>query len=129
MHAAKVLVSVEPASVCAPKRVCGVLSNLCISVFVYLSFSSSVDNQFQNAPLFQGALKVAFETIMNTDVGTLTNAEYLATFCDRMLKKGGEKLSENQVEQRLENIVSRGGGGGGGGGGGRSTPEIPPIQN
>ena len=115
-----------PASVCAPKRVCGVLSNLCISVFVYLSFSSSVDNQFQKEPLFQGALKVAFETIMNTDVGTLTNAEYLATFCDRMLKKGGEKLSENQVEQRLENIVSRGGGGGGGG---RSTPEIPPIQN
>ena len=91
---------------------------------MYLSFSSSVDNQFQNAPLFQGALKVAFETIMNTDVGTLTNAEYLATFCDRMLKKGGEKLSENQVEQRLENIVSRGGGGGG-----RSTPEISPIQN
>ena len=54
-------------------------------------------------------------------------AEYLATICDRMLKKGGEKLLENQVEQRLENIVSHGGGGGRGGG--RSMPEIPPIQN
>ena len=93
---------------------------------MYLFFSSSVDNQFQKEPLFQGALKVAFETIMNTDVGTLTNAEYLATFCDRMLKKGGEKLSENQVEQRLENIVSDGGGGGGGGG--RSTPELPQFR-
>ena len=43
---------------------------------------------------------------MNTDVGSLTNAEYLASFCDRMLKKGGEKLSDQQVERRLEDIVS-----------------------
>jgi cullin 1 len=50
-------------------------------------------------------LKTAFEHIMNTDVGNLRNAEYLAAFCDRLLKKGGEKLSEEQVETRLENIV------------------------
>ena len=64
-----------------------------------------VDNQFQKDPLFQSALKAAFELIMNNDVGSLSNAEYLASFCDRILKKGGEKLSDSQVETKLDNIV------------------------
>lgn len=76
------------------------------SIFFLSFFKSIVDNQFQKDPLFQNSLKAAFETIMNTDVGSLTNAEYLASFCDRMLKKGGEKLSDQQVERRLEDIVS-----------------------
>jgi len=52
--------------------------------------TSFVDNQFQKEPLFQGALKKAFETTMNNDVSKkVVNAEYLAAFCDRLLKKGG----------------------------------------
>jgi len=68
--------------------------------------TSFVDNQFQKEPLFQGALKKAFETTMNNDVSKkVVNAEYLAAFCDRLLKKGGEKLSDSQVETKLTQIV------------------------
>jgi cullin 1 len=64
-----------------------------------------VDNQFQAHPNFQRALKTAFENVMNKDVGKLANAEYLAAYCDRILKKGGERLSDKEVETQLSNVV------------------------
>jgi cullin 1 len=42
---------------------------------------------------------------VNNDVGTFSNAELMSTFCDRILKSGGEKLSETEVEQSLDRIV------------------------
>jgi len=58
-----------------------------------------------NHPLFQQALKDAFASIMNNDVGITTNAELISTYCDRLLKAGGEKLSEAEIEQNLDSIV------------------------
>ena len=58
-----------------------------------------------NHPLFQQALKDAFASIMNNDVGNTTNAELISTYCDRLLKPGGEKLSEAEIEQNLDSIV------------------------
>ncbi|GMH80749.1 hypothetical protein TL16_g08679, partial [Triparma laevis f. inornata] len=58
-----------------------------------------------NHPLFQQALKDAFATIMNNDVGSTTNAELISTYCDRLLKAGGEKLSEAEIEHYLDSIV------------------------
>lgn len=55
--------------------------------------------------LFQKALKNSFEEIVNSEVGQFTNAELMSTFCDRILKSGGEKLSETEVEQSLDKIV------------------------
>eukprot|EP00574_Skeletonema_japonicum_P002825 CAMPEP_0201715338 /NCGR_PEP_ID=MMETSP0593-20130828/1536_1 /ASSEMBLY_ACC=CAM_ASM_000672 /TAXON_ID=267983 /ORGANISM="Skeletonema japonicum, Strain CCMP2506" /LENGTH=740 /DNA_ID=CAMNT_0048204801 /DNA_START=36 /DNA_END=2258 /DNA_ORIENTATION=- len=60
---------------------------------------------FSSHHLFQKALKNSFEVIVNNDVGTFSNAELMSTFCDRILKSGGEKLSETEVEQSLDRIV------------------------
>jgi len=60
---------------------------------------------FASHHLFQKALKNSFEEIVNNDVGNFSNAELMSTFCDRILKSGGDKLSETEVEQSLDRIV------------------------
>lgn len=64
-----------------------------------------VKNDFSGHSLFQKALKDAFVQIVNKNVGQYTNAELMSTFCDRILKSGGEKLSESEVEDNLDKIV------------------------
>jgi len=64
-----------------------------------------VKTDFSGHSLFQKALKDAFVEVVNKDVGNFSNAELMSTFCDRVLKSGGEKLSESEVEQNLDRIV------------------------
>jgi len=64
-----------------------------------------VKKDFSGNSLFQKGLKDAFVEIVNKNVGQYTNAELMSTFCDRILKSGGEKLSELEVEVNLEKIV------------------------
>jgi len=64
-----------------------------------------VKSEFAGHSLFQKALKDAFVEIVNKNVGQFTNAELLSTFCDRVLKSGGEKLSDAEVEENLEKVV------------------------
>mmetsp|Transcript_10856 Transcript_10856/g.33497 ORF Transcript_10856/g.33497 Transcript_10856/m.33497 type:complete len:745 (-) Transcript_10856:58-2292(-) len=64
-----------------------------------------VSEQFGGNALFQKALKEAFVEFTNRDVGKYTNAELMSSFCDRILKSGGEKLSDEDVEAYLEKTV------------------------
>jgi cullin 1 len=64
-----------------------------------------VKTDFSGHSLFQKALKDAFVEIVNKDIGQFSNAELMSTFCDRVLKSGGEKLSEIEVEDSLDRIV------------------------
>lgn len=64
-----------------------------------------VKKDFSGHSLFQKALKDAFVEIVNKNVGQFTNAELMSTYCDRILKSGGEKLSEDEVEKQLDRIV------------------------
>jgi cullin 1 len=64
-----------------------------------------VKQDFNGHSLFQKALKDAFVEVVNKNVGQFTNAELMSTFCDRILKSGGEKLSESEVEESLDRIV------------------------
>jgi cullin 1 len=64
-----------------------------------------VKKDFSGHSLFQKALKDAFVEIVNKNVGQFSNAELMSTFCDRILKSGGEKLSETEVEESLDRIV------------------------
>jgi cullin 1 len=64
-----------------------------------------VQTDFAGHALFQKALKDAFVEIINKNVGQFTNAELMSTFCDRILKSGGEKLGESEVEESLDRIV------------------------
>ena len=42
---------------------------------------------------------------MNRSVGSYTNAELLSTYSDRILKAGGEKMSETEVDSSLDKLV------------------------
>ena len=42
---------------------------------------------------------------VNRDVGKFTNADLMASFCDRLLRTGGEKLSDEDIEAFLEKTV------------------------
>lgn len=64
-----------------------------------------IKNVFSGHSLFQKALKDAFVEIVNKKVGQFTTAELMSTFCDRVLKSGGERLTEKEVEQSLDRVV------------------------
>jgi len=67
-------------------------------------YKGVVNGQFAGNALFQKALKEAFVEFINRSVGKFTSADYMSTFCDRILK-GQQKLSEQQVEEFLEKVV------------------------
>lgn len=65
-----------------------------------------VETQFQGNSLFQKMLKDAFELFVNKEVQSkYTSAEMISAFCDRILKTGGARLSESQVEDLLSRVV------------------------
>mmetsp|Transcript_20406 Transcript_20406/g.49633 ORF Transcript_20406/g.49633 Transcript_20406/m.49633 type:complete len:758 (-) Transcript_20406:1630-3903(-) len=66
---------------------------------------STVTECFGSDSIFQKALKEAFETFINQEVGKYSFAQLMSTFCDRILRKSGDKLSEEQVETSLNKIV------------------------
>merc|ERR1711865_791541 len=55
--------------------------------------------------IFQKAMKEAFEVFVNKDIGKTSTAELLSNFCDNLLKKSGERLSEEALEDKLEKVV------------------------
>jgi cullin 1 len=64
-----------------------------------------VNREFDGHALFQKALKDAFSEFVNADIGKVKSAECISTFCDRLLKTGGEKMSEQETEEYLEKAV------------------------
>jgi cullin 1 len=66
-----------------------------------------VASEFQGHTRFQKALKDAFDVFVNKEVESsrFSNAEMIASYCDRVLKSGGDKLSEDQIEEALERVV------------------------
>ena len=60
---------------------------------------------FQGHTIFQKALKEAFEVFVNKDIGKTSTAELLSNFCDNLLKKSGERLSDEALEEKLEKVV------------------------
>lgn len=58
----------------------------------------------QNA-IFQKAMKEAFELFVNKDIQKVQTAEMLSNFCDHLLKKSGERLDDQQLDEKLEKVV------------------------
>jgi len=63
----------------------------------------AIKMNFSGHSIFHKALKDAFVEVLNKNVGNHSIAELMSTHCDRVLK-GGEKLSESEVEQNLDSI-------------------------
>merc|ERR1719163_1223592 len=68
-------------------------------------FKGIVQECFSQDSLFQKSLKEAFEVFINRDIGKYTFAALMSSFCDRILKKSGERLSDDQVEVLLTKMV------------------------
>lgn len=68
-------------------------------------YATMVIEQFSGNALFQKALKDAFVETVNRSVGRYPTSELLSSFCDRLLKTGGEKVSEAEAEDTLERVV------------------------
>jgi cullin 1 len=60
---------------------------------------------FQGHTIFHKAMKEAFEAFVNKDIGKTATAELLSNFCDNLLKKSGERLSDEALEDKLEKVV------------------------
>merc|ERR1719421_2074037 len=68
-------------------------------------FKGIVQECFSQDSLFQKSLKEAFEVFVNRDIGKYSFAALMSSFCDRILKKSGERLSDDQVEMLLSKMV------------------------
>lgn len=68
-------------------------------------FKGIVQECFSQDSLFQKSLKEAFEVFINRDIGKYSFAALMSSFCDRILKKSGERLSDDQVENLLAKMV------------------------
>jgi len=69
------------------------------------TFKGIVQECFSQDSLFQKSLKEAFEVFINRDIGKFSFAALMSSFCDRILKKSGERLSDDQVELLLTKMV------------------------
>mmetsp|Transcript_8195 Transcript_8195/g.26051 ORF Transcript_8195/g.26051 Transcript_8195/m.26051 type:complete len:755 (+) Transcript_8195:75-2339(+) len=69
------------------------------------TFKGIVQECFSADSLFQKSLKEAFEVFINRDIGKYSFAALMSSFCDRILKKSGERLSDDQVENLLAKMV------------------------
>jgi cullin 1 len=68
-------------------------------------FKGIVQECFSQDSLFQKSLKEAFEVFINRDIGKFSFAALMSAFCDRILKKSGDRLSDEQVESLLTKMV------------------------
>jgi len=83
-------------------------------IALYDRYNGFVTTCFHDDGLFQKAMKLAFEVFCNYTINitkenkkeTHCMAEILSTHCDTLLKKGGTKKSEEEVEKILDSVVS-----------------------
>jgi len=72
---------------------------------IHDKYQELVKECFGQNTIFQKAMKEAFEQFVNKDIHKVTTAEMLSNFCDNLLKKSGERLDEQQLDDKLEKVV------------------------
>ena len=68
-------------------------------------YKSVVSGCFQSDTLFQKSLKEAFEVFVNRDLEKVSTAALMSSFCDRLLKRSSDKLSDELIEESLSKLV------------------------
>jgi cullin 1 len=75
---------------------------------MYDLFNHFVANCFRNHSLFEEALKNGFRRILHKDVGTTTNTEIIARFCDYVLNESHELVTHiRRADQAVENYLDK----------------------
>lgn len=70
-------------------------------------YHTMLTTQFSGHGAFQKALKDSFSSIVNSELpgSSVSMPDLLSGFCDRLLKSGGERLTESEAEDFLEKTV------------------------
>jgi cullin 1 len=72
-------------------------------ISIYDLYHDMIMNQFDSNAIFLKSLRTVFTEIMNEDSQYI---EILVAFCDSLLKSGGEKISEDEIDLFLKkNII------------------------
>lgn len=78
----------------------------CACALVQDKYLDVVKDCFQANSSMHKALKDAFESFCNKQVGTSSTPELMANFCDTLLRKGGgERLTDDELEATLDKVV------------------------
>ena len=67
--------------------------------------STPGEGYFNGDATFLKAAREAFEEFVNKGIGKSATAELLSNFCDNLLKRSGERLSDEALEDKLEKVV------------------------
>ena len=68
-------------------------------------YKQMVTTCFQSDTAFQKSLKEAFEIFVNRDFEKISIAALMSSFCDRILKKSGERFSDEVMEESITKLV------------------------
>lgn len=71
----------------------------------HISQLELVTECFKDHQLFHKVLKVAFEEIVNRNVGDFMFQELLSTYCDYLLRKNGKQLTEEGLSKTQDNVL------------------------
>lgn len=74
-------------------------------IILHVTYYDLVRVEFQGHAAFHKALKEAFVEVCNESVFSGTTAELLSGYTDKLLRKGGVKMDEKQLENAMENCV------------------------
>ena len=74
-------------------------------IFLHDKYKGMVAECFAGDSVFQRSLKEAFESFINKDLGKFSAAAFLSSYCDRVFKKSGERLTDEAVELALTKTV------------------------
>jgi cullin 1 len=69
-------------------------------------YKGVVGSCFQSDTMFQKSLKEAFEVFVNRDLADkISTSALMSSFCDRLLKRSSERVSDEVVEEFLTKLV------------------------
>jgi cullin 1 len=74
-------------------------------IALHLSFKRLISQSFRSQSIFERAVKKAFEVFMNKSICKVSISEMLATYCDHLLKRTAAKMSDDQLEELLQQVV------------------------
>ena len=70
-----------------------------------LHYRRMIDECFSKDNSFERQLMLSFQDFMNLDVGKFSMAEILATYSDKVLRKGGIKGERKLIDEQLDSIA------------------------
>lgn len=70
-----------------------------------MHYRRMIDECFAMDSTFERQLMLSFQDFLNIDVGKFSMAEILATYSDRVLRKGGMKGDRKVVDEQLESLT------------------------